>query len=69
MLFSVIRHSICRQSPSRDRWQQPIAAAFEDVAKQQKQMGIRTNHESHHISHPQGMGGTSFCAIFCVLKP
>lgn len=72
MLFLVIRHSIRRLSqPSRDRWQQPIAARIENGGnKQDKQSTVKRalEYELHDTSHLQGLGGTSFCALFYALN-
>jgi hypothetical protein len=57
--------------PSRDRWQHPIAAAIENVWEKQSRQRTFTQalkYELHKTSHPQGMGGTSFCALFYALN-
>jgi hypothetical protein len=71
-MLKLVRHSIRRlPQPSRDRWQQPIAAGIENVGEKQERQSTITQalkYELHDTSHPQEMGGTSFCALFYALN-
>jgi hypothetical protein len=71
-MLKSIRHSIRRlPQPSRNRWQQSIAAGIENVWEKQARQRTFTQalkYELHDTSHPQEMGGTSFCALFYALN-
>jgi hypothetical protein len=57
--------------PSRDRWRRPIAAGIENVGEKKERLNTITQaleYELHHTLHPQGLGGTSFCALFYALN-
>jgi hypothetical protein len=67
----VIKYSIGRLSqPSRDRCQQPIAGAIENFlgTKKSKSHERVFLNEPYNTSHPQGMGGTSFCSLSYTLN-